>query len=154
MMEVMERRVAVRGIIFENGKLFCVRHKFYHGALPGISKYWAIPGGGVDPHEPLHEAIHREMVEETGIIPDIGNLLYVQQFTHEDREFLEFFFHIKNTRDYEKIDLAATTHGQNEIEEFGFIDPKTAPIRPTLLAEEDIAVHIVENRPTKLFSYI
>ena len=28
---------------------------------------WVLPGGGVDPDEPLHEAVMREVLEETGI---------------------------------------------------------------------------------------
>jgi hypothetical protein len=81
------------------------------------------------------------MVEETGITPVVGNLLYVQQFAHGAKEYLEFFFHVTNSEDYLHIDLAKTTHGMEEIEEIAFIDPTTTHILPEFLKTENLDEH-------------
>jgi hypothetical protein len=92
------------------------------------------------------------MIEESGIKPIVGNLLYVQQFTHGEKEYLEFFFHITNSKDYLHIDLSKTTHGMEEIEEIGFVDPSTAHLLPEFLKTEPLNEHATGNTPTKIMS--
>ena len=131
-----KRRINVRGIIFTNGKLFVQR-------LKGSDRdYWCTPGGGMDDGESLHEGLHREMVEETGIAPVIGKLLFIQQFHDGVKEQLEFFFHITNTDDYSTIDLTQTTHGMIEVESCGFINPRANNVLPAILQTIDIQAAI------------
>lgn len=92
------------------------------------------------------------MVEETGIKPVVGNLLYVQQFTHGEKDYLEFFFHITNSEDYLHIDLSKTTHAMEEIEEIGFVDPAASHILPAFLKTEAITEHATSSAPVKIFS--
>jgi len=40
---------------------------------------WDLPGGGVEAGETLHEALVREMREETGLVVEPGALLFVQE---------------------------------------------------------------------------
>jgi len=147
------RRISVRAIILHKGNLLCVRLKPYQGAL-SVSKdeWWCLPGGGLDEGEPLLDGIRREMLEETGIEPTVGNLLYVQQFTHGDKEYLEFFFHVTNAEDYLDIDLSKTTHGAVEIEAIGFVDPKAITILPEFLNTEDLALQATGTNPVKFFA--
>lgn len=146
------RRVTVRSIVMHQDKLLCVRLKPYKGHLKRDNSYWCLPGGGLDEGEALIAGVEREMIEETGIKPIVGNLLYVQQFTHGDKDYLEFFFHITNGEDYLHIDLTKTTHGLEEIEEIDFIDPATNHILPEFLKTESLSEHIASGSSTKVIS--
>lgn len=145
----MERRIAVRALVVRDGKLLCVNLKREGGVT---ADFWCLPGGGVDPGESLLPALHREMIEETGIAPEIGALLYVQQFRDDTREHLEFFFHVTNTEDYLNIDLASTSHGGIEIAAIDFIDPSTSVVMPKFLSSEDLVTAAAERQPAKFFS--
>jgi 8-oxo-dGTP diphosphatase len=148
----MIRRISVRGIVLHDGKLLCVRLKPYKNSLRRDNSYWCLPGGGLNEGESVLAGIEREMVEETGVKPDVGNLLYVQQFVYGKEEFLEFFFHIKNDEDYLHIDLAKTTHGLEEIEEVDFIDPTAKRVLPEFLATESLIEHASNDEPTRIMS--
>lgn len=147
----MMRKVTVRGMVLHEGKLLCVRLKPYKDHLKRDNSYWCLPGGGLDEGEALIAGVEREMLEETGIKPVVGGLLYVQQFTHDDKDYLEFFFHITNGEDYLHIDLTKTSHGMEEIEEIDFIDPATAHILPEFLKTEPLS-HVATNSSTKVIS--
>lgn len=147
----MIRRISVRGIVLHEGKLLCVRLKAYKEHLKRDNSYWCLPGGGLDEGEALIDGVKREMLEETGVEAQVGDLLYVQQFTHGEKDYLEFFFHITNTQDYLNIDLANSTHGEVEIEEIDFIDPKTVRVLPEFLATENLAKQ-ASGEPAKVIS--
>lgn len=142
---IQNRRVNARGIIIKDGKLFC--QKLINSHTIHTNEFWCTPGGGIDFGESLQEGLTREMVEETGVKPEIGNLLFIQQFMDGDREQLEFFFHIKNTDDYEQINLEDTSHGAIEVAEYGFVNPKTTTILPKFLTEIDIEEVIANTSP-------
>lgn len=148
----MNRRISVRGIVLHEGKLLCVRLKAYKDHLKRDNSYWCLPGGGLDEGEALLDGVKREMLEETGIEAQIGELLYVQQFAHGDKDYLEFFFHITNSHDYLAIDLASSSHGQAEIEEIEFINPSEKHVLPDFLKTEDIAGLITTKGPARVFS--
>lgn len=151
----MNRRVAVRGVITRDGKILAVRLKKYAGrATDDANDYWCTPGGGVDVGEPLLPALEREMIEELGVKPVIGKLLYVQQFVHGDTEQMEFFFHITNAADYAAVDLSKTTHGLVEIETVDFIDPAANRVLPQFLTEQLLDDATLAAATTKFFNYI
>lgn len=134
-----------------DGKLLCLKLKPYPGAAHSEKDFWCLPGGGVDEAEPLVEAFKREMVEELGVEPKVGRLLYVQQFSHGGKDFTEFFFLIENPEDYQDIDLSKTTHGTVEVEEAAFVDPKTTTIMPEFLTTDDLPEFIASGAPVRFY---
>jgi len=146
----MQRRIAVRGIVILDGKLLCMRLKPYRHADAGT--YWSTPGGGVDNGQALVPALEREMIEETGIHPKVGRLLFIQQYASKNEEQLEFFFQIDNPKDYLNIDLSKTSHGQTEIEEYGFIDPSTKRVLPDFLQTTNFDEASLS--ATRIFNYL
>ncbi len=55
-------QVAVGAVAVDADRLLCVRR--VHGPGAGL---WSVPGGRVEPEESLHEAVVREVFEETGL---------------------------------------------------------------------------------------
>jgi len=142
---MQERRVAVRGIIFKDGKLLCQKLTAYRR---NDRDFWCTPGGGLDMGELLEDGLKRELIEETGIEPKIGRLLFMQQFTEDGKkEQMEFFFLIENPEDYETIDLAATSHGVEEVELVEFIDPKQHVVLPDFLQKIDLKAYVDTIQP-------
>lgn len=127
----------VRAIVKRGNELLLVKHKGPNG-LPYDT--WALPGGGIEDGEMLLDAMEREMIEETGIKPVVGKLMYVHQFKYQGKyEGPEFFFEVKNVDDYTEIDLSGTTHGEAEIAQVGFYDPRTVEnLLPGFLADIDV----------------
>lgn len=125
-------RCRVRAIAFLDDKLLLVQHKNADGQPYDT---WALPGGGIQDGESLTGALTREMIEETGVRPHIGRLLFVHQFIRDGRyEGPEFFFYLTNPEDYQNVDLGQTSHGVHEIAKIGFYDTKQLHgLRPDFL---------------------
>ena len=146
------RRVCVRGLIYKDGKLFGQK------LLNSSGDWWCTPGGGVDPIESLHDALTRELIEETGIKPVIGRLILVQQFktkghtSHGEDEQLEFFFLIENASDYDVINLENTTHGKLEVADYGFVDPTEKNMLPAILQTDEITEALTNNQPVIFYT--
>ncbi len=147
------RRIAVRAIIADGDKLLLVRHKPYHNKP--ASEFFCTVGGGLDLSESLIEGIKREVLEETGVEAVVGKLIFVQQYRERQmgQDVIEFFFHITNTKDFENIDLGSSSHGDEEIEEVGFYNPKEISVLPEFLREVDIQKALAEPEAI-IFNYL
>ena len=153
----MQRRINVRGIIIsDRGEIFCQKLTANNGAG---REFWCAPGGGLEMGESLLDGLRREMIEETGVKPTIGKLLFIQQFTDTNpsskygmTEQLEFFFSVTNWQDYQRIDLEQTSHGVEEVAECGFVDSKTTRILPSYLTEVDLNWLVNESTDVQMMS--
>ena len=146
-----QRRIGVRGLIYHNKKLY--GQQLVKTAGHG---YWCTPGGGIDPMESLYDALQREMIEETGIKPVIGRLIFVQQFatgattSHGEKEQLEFFFLVTNSEDYLNVELSKTSHGEIEVADHGFVDPVEKNMLPKILQTQEL-IRAIETEQPVLF---
>ncbi len=72
--------------------------------------------------------MRREIIEELGVEPVIGNLIYTQEFVRSE-EFIQsngtttfdFWYEIKNSEDFLNIDISKCSHGF-EHDHVGFYD--------------------------------
>ncbi len=141
------RRTNVRGIIYRDGKLLVTK---FRQEDDSESEHWGTFGGGLDVGESIADGLHREMIEETGIAPKIGKLLFIQQFHDGEKEQFELFFHIENSEDYSEIKLEETSHGLLELTRSEFVDPKSSFVLPAFLSTIDIELQINEDRPVHI----
>jgi len=85
-------RVRVCGVCIQNDKLLMVRHKTL-----GKGYLWAPPGGGVDYGESLDKALKREFLEETGLIIQVNQFLFVHEYLQPPLHAVELFFEVTPT---------------------------------------------------------
>ncbi len=73
--------VGVGGVVVQDGRALLVRR-----ATEPLKGEWSIPGGVVELGEKLREAVAREVLEETGLAVEAGDVLDVFDsiFTHPD----------------------------------------------------------------------
>lgn len=144
---IAKRRVNVRAIIRKDDKLLAVKHS---SDERGEAAYYAVPGGGLDPSESLHDGLKRELYEELGVEAQVGRLLFVQQFPSGREgydEELEFFFEVTNVDDFLDIDISSTSHG-HELAVCEFVDPAAVTLYPVFLQSIDFASYLSGSEAT------
>lgn len=101
--------ITTRGIILNDNKLFLVKHP--------VNDFYCLPGGTLEYDEDIKDCLSREMVEELGVSPKIGRLLYINSFlTEEKTQVVDFLFEILNGEDFVDTENKHKTHS-HEIEE-------------------------------------
>lgn len=146
------RRVTVRGVVLDGSKIFAVRHFSPNSKV--ANEYWSTPGGGLEEGENLTDCLTREIKEELGITPDIGNFLFIHQFINDRGiERFDLFFHIKNSADFTEANHLDTTHG-HEIAEIKFIEYNNINLLPNLLSLGELKAIIDGSKPARVFDYL
>ena len=64
-------RVRVAAAVVRNGRILVVKHEKQNGP------YWLLPGGGLEPGEPIPEALKRELREEACVEVEPGAPLMI-----------------------------------------------------------------------------
>jgi len=131
--------IKVRAIILHDEKLLAVKH-------PHDTSFAALPGGHLEWDEDLKECLSREMIEELGVKPEIGRMLYVNKYTQEDnKHYIEFFFEVKNGADYLNTENLSRSHAF-EIAEIVWVSPTDdILIMPKSLGEDFKAGKVISN---------
>lgn len=117
MIHTPEKKIVIRtrAIIFHNNKLLVVKHS-------PEATFYSLPGGHLEWSEDIRKSLKREIVEELGIEPQIGRLLYVHNFIQEEKiHSIEFFFEVTNSEDYLDTAKLSGTH-RHEISDIRWVD--------------------------------
>ena len=137
----MDKKIAVRcrGVILHDEKLFLVTH-------PHDLRRAVLPGGHLEWGEDVKMCLQRELIEELGVKPEIGKLLYVNSFQNDNNvHSIEFFFEVKNGSDYLSINSELRSH-QYEIDKIIWADKTTdLKILPLSVGEDFKAGRIISN---------
>ena len=73
--------VGVGGVIVDQGRVVLIKRRF-----EPLAGQWSLPGGAVDIGETLVECVAREMLEETGLVVEVGPVIEVFDRIIRDRE--------------------------------------------------------------------
>lgn len=80
--------VGVGGVLFKDGKVLLARR----GQEPSMGQ-WSLPGGLVKVGEELHDALHREILEETGLNVTVGPVIEVlSRILYDAAGMVQFHF--------------------------------------------------------------
>lgn len=131
--------IRIRAIIVHDGKLLVIRN--------AANDFYCLPGGKLELGETIHEGLKREITEELGISPQIGRLLFTNNYIENNgNQSIEFIFEVTNTEDYLDEKKLKGTHSFefNDIYWMGKNDDKTFLPKPiqdclndgTLLSDE------------------
>jgi 8-oxo-dGTP diphosphatase len=105
-------KVGVFAAVFDkNSKILCVKINYGSGN-------WTLPGGHLENNESLYDAVKREVLEKTGYIVDIENLISVYSAPKKDDIVFLFKANIKG-----QIELKPN----DEIQQIDFFERNALP---------------------------
>lgn len=80
--------VGVGAVIVRDGNVILIRRRY-----EPLKGHWSLPGGMVEVGEALAAALAREMVEETGLVVEVGPVIEVfDRITRDDQGRVRYHF--------------------------------------------------------------
>jgi ADP-ribose pyrophosphatase YjhB (NUDIX family) len=102
--------IRCRAVIIHDDKLLVVKHSVKNN-------HYALPGGHLDWGEDVKTCLKREIIEELGIEPKIGRLLYIRNYIDKNnKQSIELYFEVTNSADYADISKFNGTHSYELVE--------------------------------------
>ena len=77
-------RNSAKAIIIKDGKLLCTKNTDPEGF------WYLLPGGGLEPGEPITDALKRECREEISAEIVIGDIRFIRDYIGKNHEFAEY----------------------------------------------------------------
>jgi len=125
------REISVRAIIIKGNGILAVQ--------PKDSGFWNLPGGVAKSKETAEEALKRMVLEQTGVVPAVGRLVYILQYHSKSTERLEMFFNVSNAADYKEKDLKDKIKVSKALDGIRYVEPKgNQDLRPEFLQAEPV----------------
>lgn len=105
--------------------------------------FYALPGGHLEWGEDPKTCIVREVIEELGVEPKVGDLLYVNTFSGGETQYVEFFFEILNPADFLDLGGRPRSHAF-ELKDIAWVGPDDLrTIKPKILEDDFRAGRLV-----------
>ncbi len=83
-------RIRVCGLCWQEDRLLLVNHAGINQA-----NFWAPPGGGVEFGSSVHQNLEREILEETGLLVEIGAFRFTCEYLRPPFHSVELFFEVR-----------------------------------------------------------
>ena len=80
-------KIAAKAIIFQNGHVLILR-KSLEERMAKDTHGWDFPGGGLEPCEPIMDALAREVMEETGLEVKVVAPAYIYDEIQEEKHLI------------------------------------------------------------------
>jgi ADP-ribose pyrophosphatase YjhB (NUDIX family) len=79
--------------------------------------FWVPPGGRLEGNESIYDCARRELMEETGLQAELGQVLYIQEFWEPEYHFVKFFI-------YGNVDGRSLTTQNKDTDENFLVDAR------------------------------
>ena len=101
-MENKKLIIVCRAIVVDGDKMLLVENR--------KNNFYCPAGGKMEFGEDPKQTLEREIFEELGVSPQIGNLLYINTFNDGEAQAVEFFYGVINNADYKDVKKLKGTH--------------------------------------------
>ncbi|QSO47346.1 NUDIX domain-containing protein [Alicyclobacillus mengziensis] len=140
-------RTTGRALLIHDGHVLAIKYQ------ENNQVFYALPGGGQETGESLHQNFKRECQEELGIDVKIGELMFVREWLDEERHVhqLEFIFECSSYTKIEAVHSVVPDGSQIGIEWLPIANILSHHIYPLEMREH---LHNLVNGQTKIPVYL